>query len=68
MPFVTRGEFIIPTTRGFATRGRNYPVPFPSPEGINPILFMVTKNYQRNHGIIIAGAGADLTLSITQCF
>ena len=37
VPFVTRGEFIIPTTHGFATRGRNYPVPFSSPEGINPI-------------------------------
>ena len=37
VPFVTCGKFIIPTTRGFATRGRNYPVPFPSPLGISPL-------------------------------
>ena len=34
LPFVTRGEFIIPTTCGFATRGRNYTIPTPPPEGI----------------------------------
>ena len=33
-PFVTHGEFIIPTTCGFATRGRNYTIPTPPPEGI----------------------------------
>ena len=35
---MTRGEFIIPTTCGFATRGRNYTVPTPPPEGIEAIL------------------------------
>ena len=26
-----------PTTRGFATRGRKYSVPYPLPEGIRPL-------------------------------
>ena len=34
---MTRGEFIIPTTCGFATRGRNYTIPTPPPEGIEAI-------------------------------
>jgi hypothetical protein len=34
LPFVTRGEFIIPNTCGFATHGRNYTIPTPPPEGI----------------------------------
>ena len=38
LPFVTRGEFIIPTTCGFATRGRNYTIPTPPPEGIEAML------------------------------
>ena len=36
VPFVTCGEFKIPTTHGFATRGRNFPVPSPPPKGIGP--------------------------------
>ena len=39
LPFVTRGEFIIPTTCGFATRGRNYTIPTPPPEGIATLSF-----------------------------
>ena len=35
---MTRGEFIIPTTCGFATRGRNYTIPTPPPEGIEALL------------------------------
>ena len=34
LPFVTCGEFIIPTTCGFTTRDRNYTIPTPPPEGI----------------------------------
>ena len=37
LPFVTRWEFIIPTTRGFATCGRNYTIPSPPPEGITSL-------------------------------
>ena len=37
LPFVTRRKFIIPTTRGFATCGRNYIIPSPPPEGITSI-------------------------------
>ena len=37
LPFMTRGKFIIPTTCGFATHGRNYTVPTPSPEGIEAL-------------------------------
>ena len=39
LPFVTRRKFIIPTTRGFATCGRNYTIPSPPPEGITSILW-----------------------------
>ena len=38
VPFVTHVEFIIPNTCGFPSFGRNYPVPFYSPEGITPML------------------------------
>ena len=34
LPFVTRGEFMIPATCGFATRGGNYTISNPPPEGI----------------------------------
>ena len=37
VPFVTCGEFKIPTTHGFATRGRNFSVPSPPPKGIGPM-------------------------------
>ena len=40
VPFVTCGEIIFPTTRGFATRGRKYPVPYPLPQGNGTLLFL----------------------------
>ena len=38
LPFVTCRKFIIPTTRGFATCGRNYTIPSPPPEGISSVM------------------------------
>ena len=42
---MTCGEFIIPTTHGFATRGRNYTIPTPPPEGIEAIPQIEPINY-----------------------
>jgi hypothetical protein len=44
LPFVTRRKFIIPTTRGFATCGRNYTIPSPPPEGITSMQLHVFLN------------------------
>ena len=48
--FVTCRKFIILTTRGFATCGRNYTIPSPPPEGITSMIqrfFPAEMNSQR---------------------
>ena len=57
---MTHGEFIIPTTCGSATRGRNYTIPNPPPEGIAAVhetesLFSLVLNLKMEYLRLITG-------------
>ena len=48
---MTRGEFIIPTTCGFATRGRNYTIPTPPPKGIEAFILQKESSAKLNESL-----------------
>ena len=47
LPFVTYGKFIIPSTFGFATRGSNYTIHTPPPEGIRGLYTREVTDQER---------------------